>query len=209
MSRRAIDMRAEQELAQFLDKKLYPEIVKGKSDSGWKRNYDIPLQKRGVDGKLIINGQSYIVDEKATLYYINRNLPTFAFEIDSYQGAYLTKGWLFAPEYLTTHYMLIYPNATHNDLRVITSNDFQNTTCIFVSRSRIVEYLKSNGYDQKRIEDDSCRIRAARSYGKNLIPGINDFYYFLSTPSSYSEAPFNVIIRRRVLEKLADFVITV
>ncbi len=118
----------------------------------------------------------------------------------------ITLGWLFNPSYLTDYYMLIYPNATHNDLSTIKAEDFVNCTCILVERRKIIEHLESFGYTQEKIEADATIYRRQRNCGKLLIDGINDFYYFLSYPSKYSEIPFNVIIRKNVLEQLAQHI---
>lgn len=198
-----MDMRAEQELAKYLDRNLYPNI----NGAEWMRNNDVTKQLRGVDGYLTINGEQYVVDEKATLYYINRNLPTFAFEINSYQRGCLTDGWLYASKYDTTHYMLIYPNASTSYLGNIQSTDFCNTTCTLVERQAIINYLASNGFTKERIEQDAEILRRNRNYGKRLINNVNGFYYFLSDPTKYSEEPFNVIIRRYVLEQLSEQII--
>ncbi len=209
MSRRTQDMHAEQELAKFLDENLYPFLEESYKDLHWERNHDINAQLRGIDGYLHVGLDTSIVDEKATLYYINRNLPTFAFEIDSYQKGHLTPGWLFNENYETEYYMLIYPNATHDNLLKIKSTDFTETTCIFVSREKIIDYLEKQGYTKEKIEADAQRYRNRRSYGRQLISGISDFYYYLSEPNDYSETPFNVIIRRSVLEKLAKHIFVV
>lgn len=203
MSRREQDMRAEQELTKFLDENLYDALEEHYTDVAWRRNNDKATQLLGVDGYLTLGNNDIVVDEKATLYYINRNLPTFAFEINSYQKGRLTPGWLFNPSYLTDYYMLVYPNATHNDLSVIKAEDFVNCTCILVERRKIIEHLESFGYTQEKIEADATIYRRQRNCGKLPIDGINDFYYYLSYPSKYSEIPFNVIIRRNVLEQLA------
>lgn len=209
MSRRSQDMHAEQELAKFLDENLYPFLEKSYKDLHWERNHDKNTQLRGIDGYLHVGHDTSIVDEKAALYYLNKNIPTFAFEIDSYQKGYLTPGWLFNENYETEYYMLIYPNATHDDLSTIQSIDFTETTCIFVGREEIINYLKRHGYTKEKIEADAKYYRNRRSYGRKLISGINDFYYYLSEPNDYSEIPFNVIIRRSVLEKLAKHIFLV
>ena len=105
--------------------------------------------------------------------------------------------------------MLIYPNATHDNLLKIKSTDFTETTCIFVSREKIIDYLEKQGYTKEKIEADAQRYINRRSYGRQLISGISDFYYYLSEPNDYSETPFNVIIRRSVLENLAKHIFVV
>lgn len=203
MSRRFMDMNAEQELATYLDNAFYGPLMKAKPNYKWERYADKGMQLKGVDGILSVGETQLVIDEKATLYYINKDIPTFAFEINSYQHGRLTDGWLFAKEYETTHYLLVWPKATTTDLRYIKASDFRQCWCYLVERKKIIDYLASRGFTKERIHKDALAIRKEGKFGRLLIPGITGFNYYLSHPSNYSEAPLNIVIRRDILRELA------
>lgn len=82
-SRRNQDMTSESELGKFLDKYLYKELLKSGAFKSITRETEKEVQLNGVDVTCVAtNGAVYRIDEKAQLYYINKNLPTFAFEVD-------------------------------------------------------------------------------------------------------------------------------
>lgn len=59
---------------------------KGKEDA---RVHDEQGQRSGIDVEFTgADGRVYYVDEKAQLHYLNQNLPTFAFELLSFQKGY-------------------------------------------------------------------------------------------------------------------------
>ena len=92
------DMKLETELGSFLDEYLYPDILKQyKAYSKFIRIKDRQQQLQGID-VIIENGNKSTIniDEKASVYYSNAMIPTFAFEINSYQrdGNEPVIGWL-------------------------------------------------------------------------------------------------------------------
>ena len=87
------------DLAQ--EKKLIPLL-----DSYYRKHlkmYDfervdtLEEQLDGIDLILTHNktGETYFIDEKAQLDYLNKNLPTFAFELFYSKNDSLKQGWLF------------------------------------------------------------------------------------------------------------------
>ena len=48
-----------------------------------------------------------VVDEKAQLYYVNKDLPTFAFEVEYMLNGELKHGWLIDKGKMTKYYLLI------------------------------------------------------------------------------------------------------
>lgn len=97
------DKRKEELFGVWLDNHFYRNML-GKYKS-ITRNVDAVLQKKGVDVIIITNEDKTIyIDEKATLQYINKRIPTFAFEIrNTTSGA---QGWLYNPDYITDYYLL-------------------------------------------------------------------------------------------------------
>ena len=105
MSRREQDTNAEREVSKFLDKYFYNEHV-----DNFIRFDDINHQFRGIDVKFSINElKDTIVDEKAQIDYVNKHLPTFAFEIDFIDaGNNYRKGWFLDDSKQTQFYLLIW-----------------------------------------------------------------------------------------------------
>lgn len=198
MTLRASDSNAEQELAKFLDKYLYKNIPGFNA----RRVYDRADQLRGID-MILTNVEDLtelLIDEKAQLHYINNNLPTFVFEIDSIQRGYLAQGWLFNEDYETTHYMIIYPNANHENTEIIKEDDFTEVECLLIERDRIIAYLDECGWNQARIEGKALEIRNSNIFGKYSIPNQRFSFFFTER---LIEKPINIVIHKSVLKQLS------
>lgn len=101
------DLNQEQILGRHLDK-----VYASQKRPGTLTRVSSPdYQNSGVD--LIYsdenkNGRfSYYIDEKAQLTYLNKSLPTFAFELSYILGNEQKKGWLFDSRKITYYYFLI------------------------------------------------------------------------------------------------------
>lgn len=87
------DMIAERELAKYLDKHLYTKDIFTKA----QRTDSVEDQINGSD--IIISIPSLgidnaVVDEKASIYYINKDLRTFVLEISFLnRGLHYSDGW--------------------------------------------------------------------------------------------------------------------
>ena len=102
-------------------------IVSSKMDEIYKNN-NISFERItsyyeqicGID-VIMKNGDStYFVDEKSANKFLNKRLETYSFEIST-ENNVDKSGWFTSPISRTTHYMLIYPQSTTNDIRNITS----------------------------------------------------------------------------------------
>ncbi len=204
VSRRNQDMTSESELGKFLDKHLYKELLKSGAFKSITRETEKDVQLNGVDVTCVAtNGAVYRIDEKAQLYYINKNLPTFAFEVDFLRDGLVTIGWLCNPALLTDAYLLIWPYATQNTPKGIQENQFTEADCILVSKQRILNFLEQNGLTIERMLADAHQFRKERRTGKIPIPGLHGVYYFASYPNQYKEAPINIVIAKKYLREIA------
>lgn len=207
MSRRLMDMRAESELAKFLDDKFWTPWCRDYEQFSFKRIVDRNLQLQGVDVEVFdsTNNQKFFIDEKAQLYYINNTLPTFAFEINSFQNGILRDGWLLNATLMTTDYNLIYPNAKHCDLASITKDDFTRVKILSIKKKNLLEALAVNGLTREYLEREAARIRAISSSATYRENTICPFVRFVRSASyQYSEAPLNIVVRNDFLRKIAD-----
>lgn len=199
------DHSAESELALFMDKFLYERFPTGSAFSSIRRVHDKEEQLNGVDVEFIgTDGRVYCVDEKAQLHYLNQNLPTFAFELLSFQKGYDTVGWLCNAKLKTDLFMLIWPFATQDEYEGITWEQFTKADCLLIQKQRILKMLASKGLTVERMLSDARGIRASGRKGKIPIDGIKGIYYFASYPKKYQEAPINIIISKPKLQNLAQ-----
>lgn len=80
------DLNQEGILSKYLDN-IYQE--KG---IDFYRVFDLDRQHQGIDVVMIIRSDEYIIDKKAQLHYINRDLPTFTFELSYLKGDDIREG---------------------------------------------------------------------------------------------------------------------
>lgn len=203
-SRRTIDMDAERELGLFLDANFYRKLLQNKIINEFTRIKDKKTQLSGIDVIMVTNKNTVRLDEKAQLYYINRRLPTFAFEVNFLnKSGILSLGWLYNTSLLTDYFVLIWPSATHNDLKTIKADDFTDVECLIISKAAIVNYLSESGYTEETISVIVNDLRSQELYGKHALPNQNNFYLYFSEPKNYSEQPINIVIKKDTLMQLA------
>ena len=204
-SNREEDHSAEAQLNIFLDKYLYARFPTGSSFSSIRRTHDKSEQLSGVDVEFVgTDGRIYFVDEKAQLHYLNQNLPTFAFELLSYQKGYDTVGWLCNSKLKTDFYMLVWPFATQDSYKGITYQQFTQADCLLVQKQKLLKMLGSKGLTVERMMADANEIRRDGKTGKIPIPGIRGIYYYASQSHKYKEAPINIVISKQILITIAQ-----
>ena len=192
------DIRKEQLFGEWLDIHLYMKLKN--QFKSITRNTDINLQKMGVDVTIEINEfEKMYIDEKATLHYINKNIPTFAFEIrNDTSGA---KGWLYNRNYLTNYYLLAWPNA--KNVQIKSSEDFSAAEILLIAREKVIQLLEDNGLTEQSISRLVNEYRGQVSKGNNkfiLANGISlNFNLFLR------EKPINVVISKDLLKRYAAY----
>lgn len=191
------DKRKEELFGTWLDDHFYIRMLR--MYKSITRNSDVALQKQGVDVIVETNdGKTIYIDEKATLQYINKNIPTFAFEIrNTTSGA---QGWLYNPNYITDYYLLAWPNAT--DERIPDAESFFDTEIMSIKRSAVVQLLADNGLTEERVLDlvQQYQSRLSETNKFEIAPGITlNFNQFLA------EKPINVVVKKSLLSQYADY----
>jgi len=202
-------MENEQKLARFLDERFYvaPDF------SSATRIVDLAEQMKGKD--IIVSSEKYgltnaIIDEKCTAHYVNKDIPTFAFELSFLLPNWQeVEGWLTDPEKETEYYLLLYPFATlaSSPSKVPVYDKITKVRYILVRRSDVQRLLLEKGFNRTallnkaqemrrsvRCKEDNERIKAIdrASYG---------FWFFYTF--WLSEKPVNVVIPRGQLEAIA------
>ena len=188
------DLAAEHALAEFLDEHLYPQhaerAVRLDSMADQLAGKDLLLDWGGMKG--------LVVDEKATLHYLNRNLPTFAFELGYLKDGDWRQGWLLDPHKQTAYYMLLWPNARVD--RNPSKADFTEVEAMLISRRAILNGLKRQGWDGERLMELEAEVRESRIEGK-LELGLD--WMSANRNTVLSEQPVNIVIRKTWLSALA------
>ena len=203
VSRRAADMSAESELAEFLDENLYSQLLCEGKFLSIERMAEKEQQLQGIDVIAKTHASVAHIDEKAQLYYVNKDIPTFAFELQFLKGGRVIDGWFLNDRLKTDYYLLIWPFASVTDVKAIKKEDFTRLDALMISKKKLREELASLGFDKEALAAKASQLRRTRTYGK-ITTGIQGVYYFASAPSKYAEAPINIVVSKARLISLAD-----
>jgi len=205
VSQRRSDSNGERELAKYMDEHFYSR-VKLRAGTNVKRLDDLESQYAGIDVEISNGGQSIKIDEKAALYYVNRELDTFAFELSFVNKAgRINTGWFMDDSKMTTHYLLLYPKSSVDDLSKIQNSDFRDVHGILVSRAKLKEHLESMGYTKEKLQWYNSYMRSNVMDGRYRDDG--NFHFSIS--GKLYERPVNLILARSRLEMIADAVFDV
>ncbi len=193
---RSSDSAAELEIGKFLDKYFYPIHAKNVT-----RYNDYEHQMKGLDVKLDYgNSLNLLVDEKAAAHYVNKGLPTFAFELNFLTtSGELVDGWFYDESKDTQYYLLswIWANKDRN----FSYTDITQLDIVLVERAKISSMLETLGLTKQRAMQKAVELR------ENGVDGVFDksygkpYYFYYST--RLAERPINVIIRKDKLIELS------
>lgn len=182
------DLNNEQKLALFLDNNYYNNSNIFSDTFIIDRVSDLDLQYKGVD--LIItnkdtNFKSYI-DEKAQSHYINKALPTFAFELSYLKDGFLREGWLFDTHKITQQYFIITCiQETHNQI--------QSCRLISIDRDKLISLLIEKNLTRDNLAKYENQYRTNNEYKKHLINEFGNREGFLFYTEHLVEKPINVV----------------
>ncbi len=194
MSRFQLDLSNEQMLAQKLDE-IYDEL-------GFQcvRIDNLEQQYQGIDIILKHDGINYAIDEKAQLHYLNKDLPTFTFEL-SYknQNRDLRSGWLFDEHKLTEYYFLI--TGIEARTPITTSTDFKSLKITSVNRQKLIDLLESDcDLNESKLAKYDSELRSNRAFGKEPINELNaSTEGALYHTEHLAEQPINIQLRLEFL----------
>lgn len=196
-SLRISDTEKEKIIASFLDEKLYSKL----EFANFERITDRTNQLKGIDVKIKhADFGDLIVDEKAQIHYIDKNLPTYAFEIDfkNYQDKLIT-GWLFDENKETNYYLLMWI-WTHNG-NLEKKEDIKQIECFLINRKDIIDFLNKQGLNKDSCKSISEDIRKTKNQNRFYKENITGCYFYLT--SHLVENPVNVIIYKNNLRELS------
>jgi hypothetical protein len=212
-NRRKQDMEGEKKVSEFLDTFLYNLF----NQPFYRNHNDKELQYKGVDIQFNIPNLSYkyICDEKCSLYWTNKNLQTFALEIDYINnGGNLHPGWLLDKTHINNAYNFIYLDSVHDDegdysVDKFKTNDIEKVTCYIVRKDVLHKYLNGLGWTKEKLLEKAKEVRETNGKCEMCYPAknsINNIRFHINLKTQ--EASVNVLITREALEKMADFIYT-
>ena len=195
MTLRQQDSQAEDAVSQFLDQFFYQKYVRNQI-----RYSDLETQLKGVDVTFDFEDQTrLLVDEKAAAHFVNKNIPTFAFELDfvGIDGK-LKEGWLFDEKKETQYYLLSWIRAAKT--KGFSCDDISQLEVLLVDRLKVVGLLKEFGLDKNRAKEISRNLRMKNQFGPTYKnPNIPFYFYFTE---HLTERPINIVIRKSALIRL-------
>ncbi|WP_435624007.1 hypothetical protein [Flagellimonas sp.] len=163
----------------------------------FERVHSLEQQLQGIDLVLTHKktGETFFVDEKAQLDYLNNDLPTFAFELFYTKNETLKQGWLFDAKKKTQMYALV------TNIQKPCDN-FTECNITFVNRQKLLSFLTEKGLDedflQKRV------IEHLGFHGKMELPGLDlrkEGHIHFSSKNK-AEQPVNLVFQLAFLKEI-------
>lgn len=182
------DLDQEKILANYLD------IVYNTLGYRFRRETALSKQLKGVDLVISFNNKNYSIDEKAQLHYLNKDLPTFTFEVSYLKKGRYKLGWLLDKNKETNFYFLITGIILHSK-KLLTIQDLASCKVTSVNRVKMLKYLSSINLTPDRLLEYDFDIRDREIYGKSRIrelPKDKGCIYF---SNQLNEQPINLQFR--------------
>lgn len=160
-----------------------------------ERVHNIEHQMKGIDLTLTHKntGNTYYVDEKAQLDYVNYDLPTFAFELYYEKNGQPKKGWLFDKAKKTDFYALV--TAIYSD----EPNRYTSCKITWINRRKLIALLMDRNLSENILK--KYRKEGRNEQGKFELGQLNhrtEGYLYFSTRNK-AEKPVNLILRLEFL----------
>ncbi|WP_179354605.1 hypothetical protein [Winogradskyella vidalii] len=191
MSNFKSDLQKETLLAAYLDAVYFRKNI------DFKRVTNLSQQLQGIDLVIMHKADTYYIDEKAQLHYLNKNLPTFTFELSYLKKGQRKTGWLFDEQKLTHYYFLvtgIYLKGKKSKLKY--SKDIERLKITSVNRGKLVKHLNSIGLTKEKLNTFDSILRKGNKYGKKYISELNPKSEGLLYYSKHlREKPINLQLR--------------
>lgn len=194
-------MEAERELAKFLDKHLYTKDIFTRAE----RTDNAFTQIEGSDIILTIpslNIHDAVVDEKASIYYINKDLRTFVLEISFLNRGYqIQEGWFVNDQLSTQYYLMQWIKANVADPWQVKEGNITEIECVLISKKKLKDYFEREGYDKTRLVQLSQQMRASQQ--KMLVPPGKPYRFFFT--QNLAEKPVNILLNKEEYIRLGEF----
>ncbi|MBK6399774.1 MAG: hypothetical protein IPF75_16350 [Bacteroidetes bacterium] len=194
---RKSDSEAEIEVGKFLDNQFYFKYVKN-----FQRRITYEEQMLGIDVSFDLEDEvNLLVDEKAMVHYVNKSLPTFAFEVSfKLATGKEVEGWLLDKSKLTQYYIIVWIWATKD--KGFKEKDITKIELILVKRDAIIQMLEKFGFNDDKIKKTVIQIRTEKINGACFKDTNLPFYFYHS--DKFVESPINIVIKKEKLLQIAS-----
>jgi hypothetical protein len=199
-------------LGRYLDSMVYPNIEKKLNikihrtvtDSS---NTNEDLQYAGVDLKVITGEQTFLVDEKAQIEFLNNPLSTLGFEISSLINGIEKEGWFFADKKSTQRYF--YATAIFSDHYVdekkekpilSVPEDIRSLEIWSIDRHALIAGLAKKGITKERCAEISSEYPKERRIEFPEITIKKQIY--LTRSFHKDEKPVMLVIKKFILKNM-------
>lgn len=175
------DLKETEVVSEFLDRYFYSRLeiqfVYDSFDFGikdYRRIDELGRQMKSCDVEIYDqDDQIHIIEEKAAVHFINRDLKTFAFELlcrkknaksDDLQADY-REGWLIREGQETEYYLLCWlqgdlekfpPDRIHDpssDDHSLCLEDITGVECYLIKKQTLLDYLYDKDYDIRHLRN--------------------------------------------------------
>jgi hypothetical protein len=161
------------------------------------RIFEKEMQYKGVDVMLEKDGRHFLIDEKAQLHYLNKDLPTFALEINYLKDNTLKDGWLFDTNKLTEIYAFVFNIQVPVTITQLSNEaDIKRCDVVFVNKQKLLKELAKLNLDYVTCAENSKTLRSDETIKK--LSHLSTFNFQIST--QLAEKPVNLIVRKTFLE---------
>lgn len=192
------DLQNEKILSQYLDD-VYNEL-----GLDYERVTDLETQKKGVDIRVCDIDYKYCVDEKAQLSYINKKIPTFAFEISYGKFEDRKTGWFINDTLKTDKYHLVFNIQTDGKTLLESKEDILGCQIMEISKRKLQKLLMKMGITSRLCKEYEKDAIKHKKWGKIYIPQIGGAYFYFTY--RLWEKPFNLIIKKQLLESVGTII---
>lgn len=194
--RRKQDELQEKVVGKYLDDYFY---------STWTtditRNNDKATQIKGLDLTVTsTNNKIYTIDEKAAVKWTNKQLQTFAFEIDSLdKNGDLYNGWFMTStkDAMNDYWLLVWVDKANVDV-FKTEDDIQQLTVSLINKQDVYNWMHRKNITGMDLLNAASDLRDNFNYNNNhKCSWING--YKLTIQPNVSEHAINILIPRNIL----------
>ena len=229
-STRKSDSHGERIVHQFLEEHFYKVLQNDAlrsifGDSEIERIEsvtDVVRQCLGVDTVIHLRdtNEDKLLDEKASIYYINKNLSTFAFELmTKRKDGIFTDGWFVNDHFQNSHYLVMWLKARGKKdrdgnwingsryIRSLTVDDIRSVEAFLLDKDQMHSYLKRLGITPQMLKKKAIEMHNGNIHKFFLTDDIriqNSGYKACYDSKTMFEEPVNLLLNKSLLAQLAD-----
>lgn len=195
MSVREYDEHCEKIMSDFLLEHFYKQL----NPISIERITDKKRQVKGVDVILNIDDNIYIIDEKASIRYIN--LKTFALELSFIgRNGNINTGWLLDEKKINNYYLFVWINELKHDL-IYSINSIKDVDVALIKKNDILNYLSTIGWDEEKLKIKDNKIRNNEN---EYMGNLKNYGCKFSFSKQLIEKPINILLPKETYIKLSE-----